>query len=197
MMTKKIFFSLLASVFFFISNSAYSHQPILAINDVHSREMPYEIEKPEISKAIYSRLVGEPHIYRIISDKEFDFYAGLTKPKLDSCASVGRTFSLDVLDSNFQILETATGDNFEWWPWFEEFGRKWYWVGPELGQNFRSTKTYPTGTYYIRIQNESNIGNYVLAVGHIESFPIGVMARMLRDLPKINRIFWDNSNCAS
>ena len=196
-MTKKILILLFGGVCFLISNSAYSHQPILAIDGVHNFATPFEIEKPEISKAIYSRLIGAPHIFRIISNKEFNFYAGLTKPKLDSCVSVGRTFSLDVLDSNFELLDTAKGDNFDWWPWFEEFGRKWYWVGPELGQNFRHLKTYPAGTYYIRVRNESNIGNYVLAVGDVESFPIGVMARMLRDLPKINRIFWDNSDCTS
>ena len=179
------------------ASPALSHQPILGIEGPHSRAEPFEIEKPEISKAIYSRLTGEPHIYRISSDRVFNFYVGLTKPKLDECPTVRKTFSIDILDANFSVIEELRGETFQWWPWFEEFGRKWYWVGPELGQNFRHTYTYPAGVFYIRVKNESNTGNYVLAVGDIESFPIGVMARMLTELPKINRIFWREASCNS
>ena len=176
---------------------AFSHQPVLGIDGPHSRDEPFEIKKPEISKAIYSRLTGEPHIYRISSEQDFNFYVGLTKPKLDDCPTVGKTFSIDVLNENFSVIAELRGKTFQWWPWFEEFGKKWYWVGPELGQNFRHTNVYPSGVYYIRVKNESNMGNYVLAVGDIESFPIGVMARMLTELPKINRIFWKNASCNS
>ena len=66
-----------------------------------------------------------------------------------------------------------------------------------MGKDFRHTEEFDAGTYYIRVRNQSNRGNYVLAVGDIESFPVGVMARMLRDLPKINRIYWKNANCDS
>ena len=53
------------------------------------------------------------------------------------------------------------------------------------------------GTYYIRVYNSANQGNYVLATGDVESFPIGVITRMMRDLPKINRIFWSQADCQS
>ncbi|MDP6587289.1 MAG: hypothetical protein QF535_21760 [Anaerolineales bacterium] len=175
---------------------AIAHQPIFAIDGIHSRDQPFEIEQPEVSKAIYSELTGEPHFYRITSNKRFNFYAGLTKPKLDNCP-VGYTFSLDVLAENFNIITNVDGGNFEWWPWYESFGRKWYWVGPEVGANFRHTRALAAGTYYIRVYNLLNRGHYVLAVGDIESFPVGVMTRMLRDLPKINRKFWKEAKCSS
>ena len=68
-----------------------AHQPILAISDPHTRDNPFLVEKPEISKAIYSRLSGQPHYYKIYSSQTFNFYSGITKPKLDDC-EVGNTF---------------------------------------------------------------------------------------------------------
>jgi hypothetical protein len=179
-----------------IAFPADSHQPILAIDGPHTQEQPFEIEDVEISKAIYSTLTGSPHFYRVASDTSFSFYVGLTKPKLENCL-IGKTFSFDLLNENFAPILGMDGSTFEWWEWFEEFGRKWYWVGPEMGENFRHTEEFNAGTYYIRVKNQSNRGNYVLAVGDIESFPVGVVARMFRDLPKINRIFWKNANCDS
>ena len=46
-------------------------------------------------------------------------------------------------------------------------------------------------------RNDFPASHFILETITVESFPIGVMARMLRDLPKINRIFWDNSDCTS
>ncbi len=86
-------------------------------------------------------------------------------------------------------------DNFKWWEWYEKHGKKWYWIGPEIGKNFKSNQIYKSGTYFIRVYNNSNIGKYVLAVGDIESFPISVIARMIFTMPKINSSFWDNVKC--
>ena len=55
------------------SNIGYAHQPVLNDTNPISFESPYIIEKPEISKAIYSTLTGKPHIYKISSDKSFNF----------------------------------------------------------------------------------------------------------------------------
>ena len=65
-----------------IAMPATSHQPVLAIDEPHAQDQPFEIEEPEVSKAIYSKLDGSPHFYRVMSDKSFSFYIGLTKPKL-------------------------------------------------------------------------------------------------------------------
>ena len=173
-----------------------AHQPILAIDGLLSKDQPFEIERPEISKAIYSELISRPHFYRITSERPFNFYVGITKPKLDKCP-LGKTFSFDVLDSDFGHIAKVNGDHLDWWPWFEPFGRKWYWIGPEIGNNFKHTQVFDAGTYYIRVYNSSNRGHYVLAVGDIESFPVGAMFRMVRDLSKINNKFWKEANCSS
>ena len=65
---------LLTIVFYslFISQT-FAHKPVLNENSTYPADSPYEIEEPEISKAIYSTLTGEPHYYRIQSDIDFDF----------------------------------------------------------------------------------------------------------------------------
>ena len=44
----------------FISQ-VFAHKPVLNENSTYPPDAPYEIEEPEISKAIYSTLTGEPH----------------------------------------------------------------------------------------------------------------------------------------
>ena len=60
-----------------IAMPATSHQPVLAIGEPHAQEQPFEIEEPEISKAIYSKLDGSPNFYRVMSDKSFIFSSAL------------------------------------------------------------------------------------------------------------------------
>jgi len=175
---------------------ALAHQPVLISGQDYPAGAPYEIEEPEISKAIFAELPGRPHYYRIDSPAPFRFYAGITVPKIDGCP-LAATFSLDVLDADFRPILTADGETFDWWPWYEEYGKKWYWVGPEIGADFKADREFEAGTYYIRVYNEKNSGQYVLAVGDIESFPIGVIARTIFTMPVINREFWDEATCAA
>ena len=58
-------------IFFFIilySSVIYSHQPKL-IKNSPSIEKPHHVIDPEISKAYYAKLTGEPHYYKIESNK--------------------------------------------------------------------------------------------------------------------------------
>ena len=66
---------------------AYAHKPVFNENSTYPADAPYEIEKPEISKAIYSTLAGDPHYYRIQSEVDFDFYAGILAAKIDELSS--------------------------------------------------------------------------------------------------------------
>ena len=75
-------------------------------------EDPYLIEKPEVSKAIYSTLKGKPHIFKISSSKDFKFYAGITVPKIEGCNQFEK-FSFQVLDSNKKIIKNFKLENFE------------------------------------------------------------------------------------
>ncbi len=179
---------------FFAITSSYAHQPVLNTEQEMSQSKPYIIKEPEISKAIYSTLDGAEHFYVIYSDKPFNFYAGLTVPKIDNCDNYLR-FSFAVLDQDFHLIQELDGQNFEWWEWYEPYGNKWYWVGPEYGEDFKSNKTFDAGTYYIKVFNKENKGNYVLAVGDIEKFTPAVVAKTIVTLPRINRKFWNKNNC--
>jgi len=178
----------------FVITSSLAHQPILNTEGEMSSNKPYVIENPEISKAIYSTLKGNDHYYVISSDKPFNFYAGLTVPKIDGCDNFLR-FSFAVLDNDFHTIQEFDGQKFQWWEWYEPYGKKWYWVGPEYGKDFKSSNLFDAGTYYIKVYNKDNIGKYVLAIGDIEKFTPVVIAKTLVALPKINKKFWDKSNC--
>lgn len=172
------------------STITWGHQPVKTnLEDNFTSDSPYIINEPQISKAIFSELTGSDHFYQIQSNEPFDFYAGITQAKPDGC-SLERTFSFQILDENLQEMSSYSGEDFEWWSWYESFGKKWYWVGPETGEEFLSTDVYPAGIYYIRVYNDENSGKYVLAVGDDERFTIGVIARTIAILPGINREHW-------
>ena len=76
-----------------------------------SKYNPHEVINPEISKAYYSKLTGEPHYYRIKSDKQFLFYTGILSPKVNDTY---QWLSLDVLDENDNVIYQAEGSNFNW-----------------------------------------------------------------------------------
>ena len=175
---------------------AYAHKPVLNKNSAYPPDAPYEIEDPEISKAIYSTLSGNPHYYRIQSDVNFDFYAGILAAKIGECALESK-FSFEVLDSEFHRIDLADGENFEWTPWYEEYGKQWYWNGPEIGKNFLSDRIYKAGTYYIKVFNETNTGQYIMAVGDIEKFSFTDIVGLLFSMGDIENEFWDPSLCAS
>ena len=75
---------------------------------------------------------GTAHFYVVSNDKPFNFYVGLTVPKIDECNNFPR-FSFAVLDRDFHIIQEFDGQYFQWWEWYEPYGKKWYWVGPEYG----------------------------------------------------------------
>ena len=153
---------------------------------IYSYAMAYE-ESPY-------NIVHQTDVYEISSDNPFNFYAGLTVPKIDDCTDFPR-FSFAVLDQDFHLIQELDGQNFQWWEWYEPYGKKWYWVGPEHGEDFKSTKIFDAGTYYVKVYNKDNKGNYVLAVGDIEKFTPLVIAKTIITLPRINRKFWDKRNC--
>ena len=181
-------------VFLFALAPSFAHQPILNSDGEMSPDKPYVIENPEISKAIYSTLAGKDHFYMISSDKPFNFYAGLTVPKIDDCDDFLR-FSFAVLDNDVHTIQDFDGQNYQWWEWYEPYGKKWYWVGPEYGKDFKSSNVFDAGTYYINVYNKDNVGKYVLAVGDIEKFTPIVIAKAIITVPRINKKFWDKNNC--
>ena len=74
-----------------------AHQPALNEENTNSPSNAYLIEKPEISKAIYGTLEGDAHYYTIKSEIDFNFYVGITTPKIDGCNTFDK-FSVDVIN---------------------------------------------------------------------------------------------------
>ena len=188
--------SLSLILFLIFCTQVHAHKPVLNKNSSYPPDAPYEIEDPEISKAIYSTLSGGPHYYRIQSAEDFDFYSGILAAKIGDCALESK-FSFEVLDSDFHLLYLADGENFEWTPWYEEYGKQWYWNGPEIGKNFASNKVFKAGTYYIKVFNDTNTGQYVLAVGDIEQFSLTDIVGLIFSMGDIEDAFWDPDLCKS
>ncbi|MDA9601761.1 hypothetical protein N9S61_02770 [Alphaproteobacteria bacterium] len=189
------YFTLLFLVTFPIFNIS-AHQPALNNENTSSPSNAYLIEKPEVSKAIYGTLKGDEHYYTIKSDINFNFYVGITTPKIDGCDTFNK-FSVSVtkvskgVEENLLVLD---GENYEWWEWYEPYGKKFYWIGPEYGAEFKSTNIYKAGDYLIKVFNNNNQGKYVLATGDIEKFGPLVIAKLPLIMPKVNK-FWELENC--
>ncbi len=181
---------------FFFPLCLMAHQPVFQDQNPNSPAESYLIKKPEVSKAIYATLSGKPHYYRIESDIDFKFYAGITVPKIDNCNQFTKfSYSIYQINNNQEkLIAEMDGENFEWWEWYEPYGKKWYWIGPEYGAEFSSTTTFNAGNYLIKIYNKKNKGNYVLATGDIEKFGPLVIAKLPFVMPKVNT-FWNQENC--
>lgn len=176
-----------------IASPALAHLPVLDTGP-KTLESPYLIDDAEHSKAIYAVLDGDADYYLLDESEPFDFYVGVTTAKIDGCEMQAR-FSFEILNEDKEPIDSRNGDNFEWWPWFEEFGKKWYWVGPEIGEDFKSTAQYPAGVYFVRVFNETNTGQYVLAIGDDERFEESTFQEIRSTVAETQSIFWDGVSC--
>ena len=176
-----------------LASPAIAHSPLLDLSP-KTRDAPLVIDAPEHSKAIFSELTGASQFFQITSDEEFDFYVGITAPKLESCG-LKQTFSFRVLDAGFKEIDARDGAAMDWLPWYEEYGKKWYWVGPEIGRAFAHDRTYPAGTYYVEVFNKGNTGKYVLAVGDQERFGLGTLLTIRGTMREVEAKFWDETGC--
>jgi len=146
------------------------------------------VEDPEISKAYYGELKGEPTTYTFSSEEEIDIYINLLVPYTET--EEHEVFSAELLDSEGKQIALLDGYGHNWTIFYEEFGQDTYWKGPELGEDFKSISKIPAGTYYIRVFNEDNTGKYVLAVGDKESFPISEIINAIITVPIIKFVFF-------
>ena len=150
---------LIIVIFILFTFSVNAHQP-KGINFLYKGDKPHEIDQPEISKAFYSKLRESPHYYIIKSNKEFLFYVGILISKIDDNVN---WFSIDVLDHKKRLIYRADGSTFDWKAWYEPFARDWYWKGPEVGKNsdqdFKTSFLVSSGTYYIKVYSQNNIGS--------------------------------------
>ena len=165
--------------------SIFAHQPKL-INYSPSFDNPHDVVFPEISKAYYSKLEGEPHYYKIESERDFLFYTGILSPKVNDNY---KWLSIEVLNENKEVIYNADGEDFNWNEWYEPYARDWYWKGPEIGternEEFKTSFMINAGTYYIKVFNKDNTGHYSLAVGEAEFFGSNLWEQILTWTPII------------
>ena len=167
----------------FISCTLEAHQPKLVYQSP-TKNNPFIVNDPEISKAFYGQLRGEPHYFKIYSDTQFLFYTGILSPKI---SNTYEPLSLDVIDENNIILFKADGESFQWKAWYEPYARDDYWKGPEIGTDtnaeFKTSFPLAAGIYYIKVYNKNNQGHYSLAVGEAEFFGANLWEQILTWTP--------------
>lgn len=156
---------------------ASAHQPRI----VEGRQTV--VLSPEISKAYYGTLTGEPDVYSMQATDAFELYVGVLVPDI---AGQKKDVSAVVLKDGKQVA-LLDGATFTWKQFFEEFGHDTYWQGPEYKARVDA------GTYEIRVWSSNNDSKYSLAVGEIEAFDFKEGMNALTLVPQLKKNFFNES----
>ena len=156
---------------------ASAHQPRV----VESRQTIVQI--PEVSKAYYGTLTGEPDVYVINATTPIDLYVGVLVPDI---AGQKKDVSAVVLKDGKQIA-VLEGITFVWKQFFEPFGHDTYWQGPVYKARAEA------GTYEIRVWSSNNDSKYSLAIGEREVFDFKEGMSALRLVPQLKKDFFNES----
>jgi len=170
--------SLLFVASIIVPDIASAHQPRIVTDN------PTIVTFPEVSKAYYGTLSGEPAVYTITTDKPFALYVGVLVPDI---LGQKKDVSAVVLKDGEQIV-VLEGANFEWKQFFEPFGNDTYWQGPEYKAQADA------GTYEIRVWSSNNDSKYSLAIGEIETFDFKESLNAYTLIPQIKRDFFNESS---
>ncbi len=168
-------FIVLAALLFVFVPPAGAHLPRM-----EGANAEIKIERPEISKAYYGWLEGEPAVYSIDAKAPFLLYVNLLSPRIET----GRIDYSAVIHKDGEIFANIPADNSLWLVTYEPFANDYYAKGPEWAQKV------PSGKYEIKIYNSGNSGNYVLAVGKTEDLSLGEFLRTLVVLPRVKEEFF-------
>ncbi len=164
-----------------IPGLALAHQPRITEN----RETI--VTEPEISKAYYAKLQGEPDTYRIKADSTFNLYVNILVPAIDTQKDEqNKEVSAEIFKNGTKIA-TLNGQNFEWKKFYEPFGADTYWMGPEY------KTTAEAGNYEIRVSSPKNNVTYSLATGEVEAFNFKETINSLKLIPQIKQTFFQTS----
>ncbi|WKZ29263.1 MAG: hypothetical protein QY323_00870 [Patescibacteria group bacterium] len=168
---KKIVLAL-SALFLSLPLLAFAHQPRLIETET------VEVVDPEVSKAYYAKLTGEPHLYRIQSDVPFRLYANVLIPDLPDAKKDVTAAVLKADDAERPIVILG-GPDAAWKAYHEEFGDDDYLQSDEFRQDL------PAGSYEVRVWSSNNDSAYVLAIGDKEEFPPGEILNALSVMPRI------------
>jgi hypothetical protein len=182
MMTKQYKIGAIAifSFLVFVPAIALAHQPRVT----ESRQTI--VSEPEISKAYYGKLMGEPDTYIIESATPFQLYVNvlvpdIAVPKKDVSAAV-------IKDGEVETpLAVLGGVDASWEKFYEPFGVSTYWRGPEY------KAAAEPGRYEVRVWSTNNDSKYSLAIGEGEFFNTAEIWNALRLVPKIKSGFFEES----
>lgn len=151
-----------------------AHQPVVVDSET------IEVSDPEISKAYYAILSGEPQRYQIDSPVAFDLYVGILVPDDGSPVK-------DVAAEIFQgdeLLARLGGVEAVWSTFYEPFGQNTYYDGGEY-----RLRAEP-GVYTVVVSSVDNTSSYSLAIGEIEFFGWEDRVSALAVLPGIQQEFF-------
>lgn len=173
-------FAVLLLAFFLVPALASAHQP--RITESRLTQVP----DPEISKAYYGKLSGEPDVYTIEASEPFDLYVNVLVP--DIAGQKKDVSAVVIKDGNTEApLAVLEGINFEWKQFYEPFGADSYWMGPEYKARALA------GTYEIRVWSSNNDSKYSLAIGEKEAFDTRETLNALTIIPELKKNFFDES----
>ncbi len=162
---------------FLVPVLASAHQPRITESRLTT------VPDPEVSKAYYANLVGEPDVYVINAPAPFDLYVGILVPDI---ASTKKDILAEVFKGDEKIAVVG-GANATWKPFFEPFGQSNYFDGGEYKARAEA------GVYTIKVSNPENTGKYSLAVGEIEAFNGKEGMNALSMIPDLKRDFFEES----
>jgi len=174
---KSFLFVALTFGFLLLSPPVLAHQPRV----VESNEII--VVDPDISKAYYGTLTGEPHVYTISASEPFELYVGILMPydeqvEKDVIAEIKR---------NGQLLASIGGGDAQWEMMFEFFGQSSYWDGGEYKEGVDA------GEYTISVSSTYNDSKYSLAIGETEAFDSIETVNALKLIPELKRDFFNES----
>lgn len=178
---KNLLFVVLILAFTLSPFFALAHQPRI----VESEETI--VTNPEISKAYYGKLTGDPHVYRISAKEPFILYVNVLVPDI---AEQKKDVSAAIIKDGDTEAPVAVleGINFEWKPFWEEFGRDRYFMGPEYKARANA------GEYEIRVWSSNNDSKYSLVIGETERFGLREGLDAILVIPKIKQQFFGESS---
>lgn len=164
----------------FVPALALAHQPRVTESRLT------EISEPEVSKAYYGELRGEPDVYVIRASAPFELYVNVLVP--DIAGQKKDISAVIIKDGNTdKPLSVLDGINFEWKRFYEPFGADTYWMGPEYKAQAEA------GTYEIRVWSSNNDSKYSLAVGEREAFDMKEGLNALTIIPELKKNFFNES----
>lgn len=153
---------------------ASAHQPIVVDDETN-----VVVTDPEISQAYYAELTGSAANYQFTAASDFALYVNILVPDISSST---QDYTVTIMRNG--IVVTTLDPKSETWKKFNEpFGHDVYQQGPE----YRATGM--AGTYEIVVNSPDNQGQYVLAIGETENFPLSGLVRTVKEMAGVKKFY--------